>query len=360
MGRKRSDSSQGLNGTRIYLRHGSFYYAHRDSGKWENLGKDLAAAKKRAAHYNDPTGTYGLMTWYLDQFIIECEARVKAGDLSKRTADGYRETLPPLKAFFGEMMPSDIGASHVTAYLDLGVKLNRPVRANRERATLSSCLSWMLRTNQGSLIVNPCMRASGVKRNAESQRERYVTDAEYWAVYKLAPLQVQLMMELVYRTLQRPEVDVLAWTQANIKRKGDGRVLRFEQSKTGQKMDIGIVGQLDDLLKRVTGSAATNISVLHQPLIHTLKGEAYTYGGISSMLKRIIVKVRQQVPALKNMPSFGFRDLKGKGATDMWQADTPIEQIQQLCGHKTKTTTERYIKARWNETAAPNTIVIGQ
>ena len=141
MGRKRSDSSQGLDGTRIYLRHGSFYYVHRNGGKWENLGKDLEAAKKRADHYNDPTGTYGLMSWFLDQFLIDCEARVKVKSLSKRTADDYRETLPPLKAFFGDMLPSDIKPSHVMAYLDLGVKMERGTRANRERATLSSCLA---------------------------------------------------------------------------------------------------------------------------------------------------------------------------------------------------------------------------
>ena len=356
MGRKRSDTTQGLDGTRLYLRHGSFYYVHRIGGRWENVGKDLAAAKKRAEHYNDPTGTFGTTAWYLDQFLIDCEARVKVNSLSKRTADGYRETLPPLKAYFGDMLPADIGPSHVTAYLDLGVKLERATRANRERATLSCCLSWMLRTNQGSLLVNPCMRASGVRRNPESQRERYVTDAEYWAVYGLAPLQVRLMMELVYRTLQRPEVDVLGWTQANVKRKGEGHVLRFVQSKTGQKMDIGIVGQLDELLTRAMGT----VTVLHQPLIHTLKGAAYSYGGISSMLRRVIVKVRQTLPALKAMPSFGFRDLKGKGATDMWLSGVEIERIQHLCGHKTKTTTERYIKARWSETAAPNTIVIGR
>ena len=354
MGRKRTNSDLGLDGTRLYWRNGSLYYVHRDTKRWENVGKDVEAAKKRADHYNDPTGTFGLTTWYLDQFIIDCEARVKAGNLAARTLEGYRDTLPHLKAFFGEMLPSDIKPSHVTAYLDLGVKLQRPNRANKERATLSCCLSWMLRTDQGSLSVNPCMRASGVRRNPESPRDRYVTDAEYWGVYDQSPLQVKLMMELVYRTLQRPEVDIPSWTQANIKRKGDERVLRFEQSKTGQKMDIGIVGELADLLTRAMGT----VPVLHQPLIHTRKGEAYSYDGISSMLKRAQIKARAAVPALKDMPSFGFRDLKGKGATDMWLAGVEIERIQHLCGHKTKTTTEKYIKARWSETATPNTLVI--
>jgi len=38
----------------------------------------------------------------------------------------------------------------------------------------------------------------------------------------------------------------------------------------------------------------------------------------------------------------------------------PIERIQMLCGHASKTTTERYIKARWRETAQPNTREIGR
>lgn len=94
--------------------------------------------------------------------------------------------------------------------------------------------------------------------------------------------------------------------------------------------------------------------------MHTLKGEAYTYDGISAMLKQAQDRVRATVPKLKEMPSFGFRDLKGKGATDMWLAKTPIETIQLLCGHKSKATTEKYIKARWRETAAPNMIEIGK
>jgi integrase len=36
-------------------------------------------------------------------------------------------------------------------------------------------------------------------------------------------------------------------------------------------------------------------------------------------------------------------------------AGVPIEQIQALCGHKTKTTTERYVKQRWREAVQPNT-----
>ncbi|MBA3625113.1 MAG: tyrosine-type recombinase/integrase, partial [Methylibium sp.] len=62
---------------------------------------------------------------------------------------------------------------------------------------------------------------------------------------------------------------------------------------------------------------------------------------------------------LRDMASFGFRDLKGKGATDLWRSGVPLERIQALCGHKTKNTTEKYVKARWQETATPNSLDLG-
>jgi integrase len=55
---------------------------------------------------------------------------------------------------------------------------------------------------------------------------------------------------------------------------------------------------------------------------------------------------RRKARGIPPMPSFGFRDLKGKGATDMWLAGVPIEQIQLLCGHTHKATTEVYTKQR--------------
>jgi len=356
VGRKRKDSSQGLP-PRVYLRHGTFYYVHQN-GKWENLGRDLAAARKRAEHYNDPTGTYGTMTWFLDQFIIHCEQRVAAKDLSQRTLDDYRGALDYLKPYFGAMLPTEIGAHHVVDYLDIGMKAERPVRANRERACLSSCITWMLSTNQGGMTGrnNPCMRAAGVKRNSETERDRYVTHEEYQAVYTHTSRAVRLMMELVYRTLQRPEVDVLAWTPANRISKAGAPVLRFVQSKTGRQIDIALTGRLAEIMGQAIGA----VPVLHQPIVHTLDGTAYTYDGLSAMLKRAQDKVREKVPALAGMKSFGFRDLKGKGATDMWLAGEPIERIQLLCGHKSKATTEKYIKARWQETAAPNSLDIGR
>ena len=79
------------------------------------------------------------------------------------------------------------------------------------------------------------------------------------------------------------------------------------------------------------------------------------------MLRRSIAVANQhrQANGISPIESFGFRDLKGKGATDMYYlGKVPLSEIQQLLGHANQTTTEIYIKARWRETAEPNMVVM--
>lgn len=361
MGRKRKDGDPfGLAGTRLAYSKGRFFYIHRDGNRWENVGTDVDEAKRAAERYNNPGEGFGTMRYWFGQFLADLKLLVKAKQRSQRTLDdytGYMADDGPLVAFFGDAAPEAIKPADVQRYLDANAKLDppRPVPANRERAALSSCISWLIRGDRvPGLVVNPCMRASGVQRNPESKRERYVTHEEYRAVFATGNRAVKLAMELVYRTLQRPEVDVLAWTPANVRTKDGGKVLHFRQSKTGRLIDIALAGQLGDLVKDAIG----DVPKLRQPILHRLDGEAYTYDGISAMLKQAQTKVRalhkEKGLPLADMPSFGLRDLKGKGATDMWLDGVPIERIQLLCGHADKTTTERYIKARWRETAQPN------
>ncbi len=352
MPRKRKDGDpMGLAGTRLSWRRNKFWYRHRD-GRWENVGTDVASAKRRAMLYNDPGDTYGTTGYWLDMFIIDCEARVKSKSLAQRTLDDYRKNVIELKVFFGRLPPEAISPLTVQTYLDEGKRAGRPTRANRERACLSSCLSWLIRTGQCALVVNPCMQASGVQRNEETGRDRYVTNAEYNAVYSEAPKQVQLMMELTYRTLQRPESDILGWTPANIRAKGESKVLRVEQNKTGRILEIALAGRLLDLVEGAIGE----VPVLHRTIIHTRKGKPYSYSGLDAMLRRAQVKAKKKLPTLA---PFGFRDLKGKGATDMWLSGEPIERIQALCGHKDKATTEIYVKSRWRDSVAANSLKIG-
>lgn len=364
MAGRRKNNPLGLE-PRVYPNHGALFYVHRD-GRWERLGTDIDAANKRARLYNDTDGLYGTMAYWLDMFVVDCERRAEAGTFAARTVQNYRESIKALKVYFAPpMLPTEILPNDVQDYLQVGADAGRPVVANKEKACLSACISWLIRTGsvQG-LVVNPCFRVSGIRRNPEKKRERYVTDEEYQAVYAKSPDQVKAMMELTYRTLQRPESDILGWTMANIAKKDGVRILRVQQGKTKKIVDIGLSADLDALIKRLVGEVPT----IGRPLVCTSRsrngkdpGQRYTYDGLSAMLKRAIGKANaERAKAGKDkIPSFGFRDLKGKGATDMWLAGEPIERIQLLCGHEDKATTETYVKQRWRETAAPNMVTMG-
>jgi integrase len=372
MGRRRATTNHGME-PRVYQRRGAYYYVHRETGKWEPLGRDLAEANARARLYNDPAGEFGTMVYWLDMFLVDCEARVKAGAMAQRTHDDYKQAITgtpanekrktaakpgALRAFFAPpITPTDVDPEMVQTFLDDNAALGRPTQANREKAALSSCLGWLIRKGKvPGLKINPCLRASGIKRNPESKRERYVTHEDYRAVYAVAHPSVQLMMEITYRTLQRPESDIIGWTTAVLATDAGKRLFRFKQSKTGQSMRVEIPPALDAMVRASIGS----VPKLHQPLVRTRDGHAYTYDGLSAMLKRSIRKASDARTKTGGEPiqSFGFRDLKGKGATDMWRAGVPIEQIQHLCGHADKRTTEIYVKQRWHEAAQPNQVAM--
>jgi integrase len=368
MGRPRKHNPLNLP-PRVYAKHGAFHYHHRPdaehpTGRWEHLGTDVERAKKRASEIQHGQGDgYGTVAFYIDEFLAACKARVTKCDLAQRTLEDYTRDAVPLKAFFGAMYPVGVEAPHVADYLDTNLQLDRAVRANREKACLSAMFTWLVRTGKAGVKLNPCI---GVRRNKETKRERYVEDEEMRATLASAPVQVVALAELVYRTLQRPE-DIIGWTPRNITERRDAsgqlvRIIRTTQGKTGAAVDIEVSPEIDAVLARLHAAdrKAGGKTVTGLTLIHRRDGKPYTYDGLCAMLKRRQADVReQQAPIngpLASMPSWGFYDMKGKGATDMWLAGVPLELIQVLCGHGSKTTTERYVKSRWRGIVAPNRV----
>lgn len=325
MGRPRKDPSQGLP-PGIHLKGGSFYTVIRN--KWLRLGKDLQAAVKGAQELREGLPISGTMGHWFDAWKIELNKRVAAGTLATRTRDDYFENIVNLNAFFGAMAPADIRPSHVGDYLEVGRDEKRSVRANREKAALSSCMSWLIIKDQ--LVMNPCKE---IKRNAETKRDRFITDDEYLDVRKhLGPAEL-LWSELIFRTLQRPS-DILRWTTNNLVNEGGRTLIRFRQSKTGAQLSIVVSPQLQAALDAIKG-------VRTKPTLYLIPredGRPYTETGIASMFRRAVVTA--------GIKDFAPYDLKAMGATGMRQAGTPIEQISLLCGHESIKTTEIYLKRR--------------
>lgn len=339
MGRPRKTADQGLP-KRVYLKHGAYYFVHATKPpRWERLGTDLAKAKKVAEGYNGDDPTRGAIGWWIDEWLrTEVPDRVRAGTLAQRTMDDYTEDVKPIKVAMGHLTPVGLKTRHVTEYLRLGRDLDRPVRANRERSALSSCISWMVEHEHAGLLVNVVRLA---KRNPETPRSRYITDAEYDAVYKIAGPAVRAWMELMYRTLQRPS-DILRWTHSNLSMDGGRQVLSFRQGKTKAWVRI----EVTPTLQKAFGDLALARKKKSLYLIPCEDGTPYTEDGIAGMMRRHVVA--------SGVADFAPYDAKAKGATDMYQAGVPLVQISQLCAHDSVRTTEIYIKQHLSQVMQPN------
>lgn len=360
--------------SRVSLKHGAYYFIHRD-GRWEQLAKvgDEATMRSKWAVLYGVKDDFGTVNYWMDHFLVHRAELVKVGKLGQRTYDDNQKESVYLKAYFGQMYAADVLPAHVGGYLDQRGK-KAWVRANREKALLSAMYTWLMRKADSGIKLNPCR---GVKRNTETKRINLVSDADYMAVYQRAATPVKIFMDLLYRTLQRPE-DLIVASPMDIKtvdHQGQRvKVLRVEQAKvegrTGKVVDVVITSELEAILTRAANDnpkpkkgqpATAPVVAIDRPFIHTRKGKGFTYDGLTAMFKRYVAKAleadkeaaqREGRPVTFN--PFSPYDLKGKGATDMYRNGVPLERIQQLLGHASITTTEIYIKARLPDVAMPN------
>lgn len=345
-GRPRKNLGQKLP-KRVYLRGRSFYYVHAASKRWENLGSDLSKAAIVADSYNANKSTAGTMNYWFDQWLKELASQVRAGALAERTEEDYTKNVIFLREFFGDMHPSLVNTADVQAYLVIGRDEDRPIRANREVAALSSCFRWMKSLNKGGVKNNPC---KGVIKNSEESRTRYVTDAEYRKVHSKSSAVLRAWAETIYRTLQRPS-DVLTWTRSKNIIEEDGIVyLTFRQSKTGAPVKIIVAPMLEEIFERLRVERERQ-KVKSDFLFPTENGKQYTRSGITSIWSRATKEA--------GVVDFGVYDAKSKGATDMYLAGTPLETIQFLCAHDSVRTTERYVKSRIVRAVEINTRDLG-
>lgn len=133
-------------------------------------------------------------------------------------------------------------ARALISYLDARGQAAK-ARANREKALLSHLFNKAREWGYTD-ATNPCQ---GVEGFTESGRDRYVTDAEFQPVRAKADTTLQDAMDIALLTGQRP-ADVLKVQRADIR---DG-ALFVAQNKTCAKRAIEIVGELADVLHRIT------------------------------------------------------------------------------------------------------------
>lgn len=257
----------------------------------------------------------------IDDFFASADYH-KLGNETRKDYKKYSRKLIPV---FGKMDPDSVKPQHIRQYMDKrGVAA--PVQANREKAFLSRVYGWAY--ERGMVKGNPC---KGVRQFKEEERERYITDEEYYALYEVSPTVVKVAMELSYLCLAR-QGDVLALQKTQLLQ--DGIFIR--QGKTAAKQ---IKAWTERLLAAVelakTLPLKDGISSVY--LIHQFNGRRYTRDGFNSRWQQAKEEAQKKHPHI--LFDFTFHDLKAKGISDL---EGSLQEKQKISGHKTITQTARY------------------
>lgn len=297
---------------RVYHRHGTYYFVDA-AGKWHRLAKTFQDAMVAYAGLNSTRGPLATLGKIMDKYQAEI-LPTKA----LRTQRGYLADMRPLRAAFGQMRPEDLTPPDIYAYMD-----QRPrVSANREKALLSTVYSYAIRW--GAAKDNPCRN---VKRNTEKARDRYVTDAEFFAVYDMAPPIIRAAMMLATITGLRLS-DLLGLRLSDWSDDG----LTCRTGKTGKALMFERTPSLEEAVKAARAVERRAASIY---LLASRDGQKYTASGFSAIWQRVIRKAKEEGVIEER---FQFRDLRAKSGSDHPDGSH--------LGHASKSTLQRHYRRR--------------
>lgn len=234
-------------------------------------------------------------------------------ELAPRTQNDYGYYEKNLMPVFGRMRADDIKIEQVRIYMDK--RGERSInQANQELGGLSRVYSWGF--ERGYVKGNPC---KGVRKFTLKDREVYITDEEYQAIYDEAAPALKVGMEISYLCAARVS-DVLSLTWEQIRESG----IFIQQGKTGTKQIKAWTVRLHNAVElgRSLGGATT--------VICSSKGTRYSKSGFNDLWE----KARESASVkLGRKLVCTFHDLKAKGISD-YQGSSRDKQI--FSGHKTE------------------------
>ncbi|HBT2454354.1 tyrosine-type recombinase/integrase [Klebsiella aerogenes] len=145
-------------------------------------------------------------------------------ELATRTQSDYRQHQKKLLAVFGKMKADDIKIEQVRIYMDKrGVSSKN--QANQEVSSMSRVFGWGF--ERGYVKGNPC---KGIRKFTLIDRDVYIPDEDYLAIYQHARTEIQVAMEISYLCAAR-EGDVFDLKVSDLMELG----IFIEQNKTGKK-----------------------------------------------------------------------------------------------------------------------------
>lgn len=305
--------------TRVYLRHGAYYFVDH-AGKWIRLGKSLGEAYRALATLVEvgPVETINdLCDRYDREVLLTYRAKERQGRLPN---------LSRIRAVMGHMRPQELTGLGVRAFRDKlgerqGLVWKRPQRALKALMVLSHMFSWAC--EWGIVDANPC---AGVPRPPQPRRDRCPNDGEFAAVRARCPTMHQIAMDVALLMGLRRE-DILKLERSS---ETDDGVL-VPTGKTNKPLLFAWTDELRAVFKRAWGERPQ----VRRALICSRKGKRYTGDGFSKVWKRAHDRA---LKAGDFSEPFRFNDIRAKSASD----DASVDRASNRLGHTSRQTTERF------------------
>lgn len=309
MGRKRAPGNEWMP-KGVFFRPSGYYW--KPGGSTEKLAPANATkAEVWVAYEKVVEGRKNRLLF--KQLWQKFLASADFSDLAPRTQKDYHAHEKYILAVFGEAEAKSIKPEHIRRYMDARGKKSR-VQANHEHSSMSRVFRWSYQ--RGYVHGNPCV---GVDKYPKPQRDRYITDEEYVAIFESATPAVRAAMEIAYLCAARVS-DVLKMDWNQIMDKG----IFIQQGKTGIKQ----IKAWNDRLR-----AAVEIC---QPwgnegaVIRTMYGERYSYKGFNEAWRKARTGASEKLGRALDCT---FHDLKAKGISD-YEGSSREKQV--YSGHKTE------------------------
>lgn len=233
---------------------------------------------------------------------------------SRATQRAYGHHLDRLEEAFGHALMEDIEPRHLAEYYRLR---SRKSAAALELDVFSALWAWAA----GRGYVSTPNPRHALRLARPKPRTRYLTDAEFGAVWLAANEWTRDAMDLALLSGQRPG-DVLSWRFSDIAED----YLEVRQAKTGKWLRIAIVGELWQVVERIRGRARP---ISGGWLVQDAAGQRISV----QRLRRAF----QQAARAAGVEAVQFRDLRAKSASD---SDT-LAAAQERLGHQSATMTQR-------------------
>jgi integrase len=294
----------------VYHKHGAFWFVKK--GRWVRLADNRLDALEAYARLADsPKGE-------MSELIDAALAAKK--NLAPSTRRGYEVAARKLKKMLVEFSPHQVQGKTVAAIKrDLA---DTPNMANRCLSVLRVVFQYAV--EEQIVPSNPCI---GIERHEERKRDRYITDAEYVAIWEKAGDRLRVIIDLAYFTGQRIG-DVLAIRRADLTDEG----IRFRQGKTRTTLTVAWTPPLEDAVAR---AKALNRSVAAFTLLHNRRGKAPDYRTVRDQWDNAVTAA--------GVTDAHIHDLRAKALTD---AKREGKDATALAGHASAAMTDRYIRLR--------------